>query len=73
MTGLETTADRLTQAAGTPPVQDWLARAWATVSCWVARSRSRSVLATMNERMLRDIGLTRADVVMETRKHFWER
>jgi uncharacterized protein YjiS (DUF1127 family) len=73
MTTLQTTADRLASAPAAPFVASWLARAWTTVTCWVERSRSRSELAAMDERMLRDIGLTRADVIMEDRKHFWER
>jgi uncharacterized protein YjiS (DUF1127 family) len=31
------------------------------------------MLAAMDERMLKDIGLSRADAVVETDKHFWER
>lgn len=50
-----------------------LARAWATLRCWLARSRSRQTLAQMDERMLKDIGLSRADAVFEGNKHFWQR
>ena len=73
MTTLQTTLDRLPSAAAAPFAASWLAHARATVASWVQRSHGRSELAAMDEHMLRDIGLTRADVVMETRKHFWER
>ena len=37
------------------------------------RARQRYQLATMDECMLRDIGLTRADVAREAAKSFWQR
>ena len=44
-----------------------------TLGKWVKRSRGRADLAKMNDRMLADIGLTRADVYQETGKHFWQK
>ena len=44
-----------------------------TLGEWVKRSRGRADLARMNDRMLADIGLTRADVYQETGKHFWQK
>ena len=38
---------------------------------WRERSRERRQLAALSEVMLRDIGLTRADVERETQKPFW--
>jgi uncharacterized protein YjiS (DUF1127 family) len=38
---------------------------------WQERSRQRRHLATLDDNMLRDIGLSRADVDRETHKHFW--
>ncbi len=38
---------------------------------WRVRIRSRQLLADLNEHMLRDIGLTRAEVEREARKWFW--
>ncbi len=40
---------------------------------WSARSTDRRQLAMMNERMLTDIGLNRADVAAEVNKYFWQR
>jgi uncharacterized protein YjiS (DUF1127 family) len=46
-------------------------RVAATLSRWAARERSRRELEQMSEHMLRDIGLTRADVQREAAKPFW--
>jgi uncharacterized protein YjiS (DUF1127 family) len=35
------------------------------------RSRERSVLRALDDHMLRDVGLTRADVYREVSKPFW--
>ena len=35
------------------------------------RSRQRRALAALDERALKDIGLSRADVFVDTRKPFW--
>jgi uncharacterized protein YjiS (DUF1127 family) len=40
---------------------------------WRRRSRDRNQLASFDDRMLRDIGLTRADVCREINKPFWRR
>ncbi len=39
---------------------------------WQARARERQHLRTMDARQLRDLGLTRTDVVVETDKPFWQ-
>ena len=71
MTHLQNTVDIST--ATKPAFQVWMSRAWATMARWLARSRSRDELALMNERMLLDIGRTRAEAMRESGKHFWER
>ena len=38
---------------------------------WQQRARDRRQLEALNDRMLRDIGLTRADVFAEGSKPFW--
>ncbi len=40
---------------------------------WRRRSRDRALLATLDERTLRDIGLTRCDVAYEINKPFWRK
>jgi uncharacterized protein YjiS (DUF1127 family) len=39
---------------------------------WLERGRQRRHLAAMDDHMLRDIGLSRADVSAETEKWFWQ-
>ncbi len=39
---------------------------------WRERGRQRRDLARLNDRLLRDIGLTRADVEGEVMKRFWQ-
>ena len=41
------------------------------VFLWQDRMRQRHQLAEMDDYMLRDIGLSRADAERESRKHFW--
>jgi uncharacterized protein YjiS (DUF1127 family) len=48
-----------------------LRRAVDLLLTWHARARQRRQLCTLNDRMLRDIGLTRADVLAESSKPFW--
>jgi uncharacterized protein YjiS (DUF1127 family) len=38
---------------------------------WWTRSRHRHVLANLDERTLRDIGMSKADVYREALKPFW--
>ncbi len=38
---------------------------------WRQREADRAVLAEMNERDLRDVGLTRSEVLVEADKPFW--
>jgi uncharacterized protein YjiS (DUF1127 family) len=48
-----------------------LARMASQVGEWRRRLRDRRTLATMSDRALRDIGLTRYDADWEARKPFW--
>jgi len=40
---------------------------------WCRRSRERTQLASLDDRMLRDIGVTRGEVLAEINKPFWRR
>lgn len=51
--------------------RDFPLRAVATLLRWHERSRQRAMLARLDEHLLRDIGLSRADVEEELRKPFW--
>ena len=39
---------------------------------WRQRSRQRSALSKLDDRLLRDIGIGRADAEWEVRKRFWQ-
>ena len=39
---------------------------------WRERARSRHLLLQLDDRMLRDVGLSRSDVDREYAKHFWQ-
>lgn len=49
-----------------------LAAALDTVLDWMQRERERRQLAALDHRLLRDIGLSRADALEEARKPFWK-
>lgn len=38
---------------------------------WIERSRSRAEMGRLDDRLLRDMGITRLDVEREIRKPFW--
>ena len=42
------------------------------VYLWQCRIAEREHLRALDGRMLSDIGLSRADVALEARKHFWQ-
>jgi uncharacterized protein YjiS (DUF1127 family) len=48
-----------------------LRRAADLLLTWQQRARDRHQLQTLSDHMLRDIGLTRADVFAEASKPFW--
>jgi uncharacterized protein YjiS (DUF1127 family) len=50
-----------------------LERAADLLLTWQERSQQRRELETLSDHMLRDIGLSRADVMAEATKPFWER
>ena len=39
---------------------------------WRERARGRHLLRQLDDRMLRDVGLSRSDVDRECAKHFWQ-
>jgi uncharacterized protein YjiS (DUF1127 family) len=65
-------ADRI--GAAPPDASVSLAtRMLATLFAWHERIRQRRQLYALDDRMLKDIGLTRVDVEREAGKHFWMR
>jgi uncharacterized protein YjiS (DUF1127 family) len=51
--------------------QGWVAHGFGQVSVWLERARQRRQLQQLGDHMLKDIGLSRADVELETSKPFW--
>ena len=49
----------------------WLAAMVDTLVVWQARATERGALAVLDTRLLKDMGLTRADVAREVAKPFW--
>ena len=41
------------------------------IARWIERARQRQALAGLEDRMLRDIGITRVDAARECDKPFW--
>jgi uncharacterized protein YjiS (DUF1127 family) len=52
--------------------RDLFAGTLQLIVLWHERARQRRALATLDERMLRDIGITRYDALLESAKPFWE-
>jgi uncharacterized protein YjiS (DUF1127 family) len=50
---------------------DRLVQAYEQVLSWLERVHQRRQLAQLSDHMLKDIGLTRADVEAELSKPFW--
>ena len=58
--------DRLPRRPG-----GWMLRLFNVLLEWQDRAVQRRHLASLDDRMLKDIGLDRADVIRETYKPFW--
>jgi uncharacterized protein YjiS (DUF1127 family) len=43
----------------------------AQLALWRERARSRAILAGLNDRMLRDVGIDRATAAQESETPFW--
>lgn len=60
------------QANGRRSFTGILRAAWAQLGRWHALYRQRQQLAAMSDEMLKDIGLSRADIQMEVSRPFWD-
>jgi uncharacterized protein YjiS (DUF1127 family) len=54
-------------------ISEWMVGVADVLQTWRERARQRRHLAALDDRMLRDIGASAADVERETRKRFWQR
>ena len=50
----------------------WVPDLLSRFRAWRERARSRHLLLQLDDRMLRDVGLSRSDVDCECNKHFWQ-
>ncbi|MFQ5545373.1 MAG: DUF1127 domain-containing protein [Acidiferrobacterales bacterium] len=50
----------------------WIQNGVAIALGWWDRTRQRQHLLQLDDRLLKDVGLTRADVERETAKPFWK-
>ena len=55
------------------PVPSKLSKSFDILLLWLQRWRERRMLAELSDHMLKDIGVSRADIDGETRKKFWHR
>jgi uncharacterized protein YjiS (DUF1127 family) len=60
------------RTTGRPSLAGRLLTILELVETWLTRRRQRLDLAELDDRLLADIGLTRADVARETAKPFWQ-
>jgi uncharacterized protein YjiS (DUF1127 family) len=51
---------------------DWVHRTAVTIREWRRRRRGRDQLLALNEEMLKDIGITRAEALFLGNKPFWK-
>ena len=55
------------------PVPSKLSKSIDTLLLCLQRCRERRMLAELSDHMLKDIGVSRADIDVEVRKKFWRR
>jgi uncharacterized protein YjiS (DUF1127 family) len=67
-----TLAGRTTNPSAHLVPQGWFAHGFEHVLAWLERTRQRRQLQQLSDHMLKDVGLSRADVEAETSKRFWQ-
>ena len=74
MTGapmLHSVASASRRAAPRKAGMAWVEEAVRILSVWIERVEQRRRLATLPDRLLKDIGISRCDALHEARKPFW--
>lgn len=66
-----TTFHTVSRAAPSATTIGVLIRATDALLGWLQRDRDRRALQALDDRLLRDIGISRGDVEAEAAKHFW--
>ncbi len=67
---VSTSGPRLRPGSGVV-ARSWLIRALDALALWQERAAGRAHLAQMDERMLKDMGIGRAEADREVQKPFW--
>ena len=65
-TAISPVADRTANRQSLP------VRAWYLIERWMELARQRQQLAALDDRMLKDIGISRATAQSEARRPFWD-
>lgn len=63
---------RALQVKGRRSFTGLIRAAWRQLGRWNALHRQRQQLAAMSDEMLKDIGLSRADIETEVSRPFWD-
>ena len=71
LSGFEATAGRTGDGYFRGLVRAAASRAFGTLLLWQRRANERHALAHLDDRMLRDLGLSRSEIAWESRKPFW--
>jgi uncharacterized protein YjiS (DUF1127 family) len=71
LTAFEATVGRIGAGYFRDLVPAAVSRTFGTLLLWQHRANERHALAHLDDRILRDLGLNRAEVAWESRKPFW--
>ena len=71
LTAFEATVGRIGAGYFRDLVRAAASRTFGTLLLWQRRANERHALAHLDDRILRDLGLNRAEVAWESRKPFW--
>ena len=71
LTAFEATVGRIGAGYFRDLVQAAVSRTFGTLLLWQRHANERHALAHLDDRILRDLGLNRAEVAWESRKPFW--
>lgn len=64
--------DAYAEFHGDRPRSSWLSTIIKAVRRWLGRHHQRRALGLLDDRLLKDIGLSRIDVAHEMEKPFWQ-
>ncbi len=71
LTAFEATVGRIGAGSFQGLVRAAASRAFGTLLLWQRRANERHALDHLDDRILRDLGLNRAEIAWESRKPFW--